>query len=172
MVRHHRPTLKTLLVLRHAKSSWKDTGLEDHERPLNQRGQRDAPWMGRLIRERGLVPELIISSDAVRARLTAAAVAETAQYAGEIRLEPRLYGASVDEILGVLCTVEGMNAKTVMIVGHNPGLEEIVAQLTGEPHDFPTAALAQIRLPINRWPDLSDSTRGKLLGLWRPKELK
>ena len=101
MVRHHRPTLKTLLVLRHAKSSWKDTGLEDHERPLNQRGQRDAPWMGRLIRERGLIPELIISSDAVRARLTAAGVAETAQYAGEIRLEPRLYGASVDEILAV-----------------------------------------------------------------------
>ena len=172
MVRHHRPTLKTLLVLRHAKSSWKDTGLEDHERPLNQRGQRDAPGMGRLIRERGLIPDLIISSDAVRARLTAAAVAETAQYAGEIRLEPRLYGASVDEILAVLRTVEGKNAKTVMIVGHNPGLEELVAQLTGEPHDFPTAALAQIALPIDRWRDLSDSTRGKLLGLWRPKELK
>ncbi len=172
MVRHHRPTLKTLLVLRHAKSSWKDTGLEDHERPLNQRGQRDAPGMGRLIRERGLIPDLIISSDAVRARLTAAAVAETAQYAGEIRLEPRLYGASVDEILSVLRTVEGRNAKTVMIVGHNPGLEEIVALMTGEPHDFPTAALAQIALPIDRWRDLSDSTRGKLLGLWRPKELK
>ena len=172
MVRHHRPTLKTLLVLRHAKSSWKDTGLEDHERPLNQRGQRDAPGMGRLIRERGLIPELIISSDAVRARLTAAAVAETARYAGEIRLEPRLYGASVDEILAVLRKVEGRNAKTLMIVGHNPGLEELVAQMTGEPHDFPTAALAQISLPIDRWRDLSDSTRGKLLGLWRPKELK
>ena len=128
--------------------------------------------MGRLIRELGLIPELIISSDAVRARLTAAAVAETAQYADEIRLEPRLYGASVDEILAVLRTVEGKNAKTVMIVGHNPGLEELVAQLTGEPHDFPTAALAQIALRIDRWRDLSDSTRGKLLGLWRPKELK
>ena len=126
--------------------------------------------MGRLIRERGLTPDLIISSDAVRARLTAAAVAETAQYAGEIRLEPRLYGASVDEILAVL--VRGEECKTVMIVGHNPGLEEIVALMTGEPHDFPTAALAQIALPIDRWRDLSDSTRGKLLGLWRPKELK
>ena len=166
------PTLKTLLVLRHAKSSWKDTELEDHERPLSQRGHRDAPGMGRLIRELGLIPELIISSDAVRARLTAAAVAETAQYAGEIRLEPRLYAASVADILTVLRTAKGMDAKTVMIVGHNPGLEELVAQLTGEPHDFPTAALAQIALRIDRWRDLSDSTRGKLLGLWRPKELK
>ena len=68
--------------------------------------------------------------------------------------------------------MEGKNAKTVMIVGHNPGLEEVVALMTGEPHDFPTAALAQIALPIDRWRDLKDSTRGKLLGLWRPKELK
>jgi phosphohistidine phosphatase len=172
VVRHHRPTLKTLLVLRHAKSSWKDTGLEDHERPLNQRGERDAPGMGRLIRERGLTPELIISSDAVRARLTAGAVAKTAQFTGEIRLEPRLYAASVADILTVLRTAKGMDAKTVMIVGHNPGLEELVAQLTGEPQELPTAALAQISLPIDRWRDLSDSTRGKLLGLWRPKELK
>jgi len=128
--------------------------------------------MGKLIREHGLIPDVIISSDAVRTRLTAAAVAEAARYPGEIRLDPRLYAASVVDILAVLRSAKGLNVETVMIVGHNPGLEELVAQLTGEPQQLPTAALAQIVLPIERWRDLSESTRGKLLGLWRPKELR
>jgi phosphohistidine phosphatase len=70
----------------------------------------------------------------------------------------------------VLRTVKP-NAGTVLIVGHNPGLEELIAQLTGEQHDLPTAALAEIRLPIARWRDLDAGTRGSLLDLWRPKEL-
>ena len=83
--------MKTLLVLRHAKSSWNDPALDDHERPLNKRGRRDAPRMGELVREYGLMPGVVISSDAVRARLTAEAVAEAARYAGEILLDPHLY---------------------------------------------------------------------------------
>ena len=71
--------MKTLLVLRHAKSSWNDPALDDHERPLNKRGRRDAPRMGVLVREYGLIPDLIICSDAVRARVTAEAVAEAAR---------------------------------------------------------------------------------------------
>ena len=112
-----------------------------------------------------------MSSDAVRARLTAEAVAQAARYAGEILLDRRLYIASSPGILAVLRTVREANAGTVLIVGHNPGLEELVAQLTGEPQDLPTAALAQIGLPIDRWRDLKVSTRGTLLGLWRAKEL-
>jgi len=163
--------MKTLLVLRHAKSSWNDTALADHERPLNKRGRRDGPRMGELVRERRLTPDIIISSDAVRARRTAKAVAEAARYAGEILLDPFLYMASPPGILAVLRTVRETKAGTVMIVGHNPDLEELVAQLTGEQPDLPTAALAQIGLPIDRWRDLKVSTHGTLLGLWRPKEL-
>ena len=163
--------MKTLLVLRHAKSSWNDTGLADHERPLNKRGRWDGPRMGELVREHRLTPDIIVSSDAIRARRTAEALAEAARYAGEILLDPILYLASPPDILAVLRTVRETNAGTVMIVGHNPGLEELVAQLTGEQQDLPTAALAQIRLPINRWRDLKVSTRGTLLGLWRPKDL-
>ena len=165
------PKMKTLLVLRHAKSSWNDPALDDHERPLNERGRRDGPRMGELVREHRLTPDIIISSDAVRARRTAEAVAETAGYAGEILLDPLLYLASPPGILAVLRTVRETNAGTVMIVGHNPGLEELVAQLTGKEQDLPTAALGQIGLPIDRWRDLKVSTRGTLLGLWRPKEL-
>ena len=163
--------MKTLLVLRHAKSSWNDTALDDHERPLNTRGRRDGPRMGELVREHRLTPDMIISSDAVRARRTAEAVAKAARFAGEILLEPLLYLASPPGILAVLRTVCEKNAGTVMIVGHNPGLEELVAQLTGEQQDLPTATLAQIGLPIDRWRDLKASTRGTLLGLWQPKEL-
>ena len=162
--------MKTLLVLRHAKSSWSDPALDDHERPLNQRGRRDAPRMGELLRQYGLIPDMVISSDAMRARLTAEAVAEAACYAGEILLNRRLYMASPADILSVLRTGP-TNAETVMIVGHNPGLEELVEQLTGEQQDLPTAALAQIVLPIDKWRDLKLSIRGTLSGLWRPKDL-
>jgi phosphohistidine phosphatase len=162
--------MKTLLVLRHAKSSWNDPALDDHERPLNTRGRRDAPRMGELVREYGLIPDVVLASDAVRARLTAEAVAEAARYAGKILLDPHLYLASPADILSILATVRE-NAETVMIVGHNPGLEKLVEQLTGEREDLPTAALAQISLPIDHWRDVRLSTRGTLVGLWRPKEL-
>ena len=160
--------MKTLLVLRHAKSSWNDPSLDDHERALNARGRRDAPRMGELVREYGLIPDLVISSDAVRAQLTAEAVAEAARYAGEILLDQRLYLASPADILSLLQTVQE-NAKTIMIVGHNPGLEELVEHLTGERQDLPTATLAQIALPIDHWRDLELSTQGTLLGHWRPE---
>src|SRR5678815_781839 len=145
--------MKALLVLKHAKSSWSDPALDDHERPLNKRGRRDAPRMGELVREYGLIPDVVISSDAVRARLTAEAVAEAARYAGEVLLDPRLYLAWPDDILSLLQRVRE-RAETVMIVGHNPGLEKLVEQLTGEWQDLPTAALAQIGLPIDEWRDL------------------
>ena len=162
--------MKTLLVLRHAKSSWNDSALDDHERPLNKRGLRDAPRMGELVRDYGLIPDVVISSDAVRARLTAEAVAKAARYAGEILLDPHLYLASPADILSRLKRARE-NAETVMIVGHNPGLEQLVEQLTGERQDLPTAALAQIGLPIDQWRDLKRSTRGTLVGLWRPKDV-
>ena len=163
--------MKTLLILRHAKSSWHDTSLADHERALNARGRRDAPRMGELLREQRLIPDAIISSDAMRARLTAEAAAEAAGYPGTIVLDPQLYHATPTDIVEVLRTVRATEAATVMIVGHNPGLEELVAQLTGDQRDFPTAALARILLPIDEWGDLDLSTPGTLEDLWLPKEL-
>ena len=126
--------------------------------------------MGELVRQYGLIPDVVLSSDAVRARLTAEAVAEAARYAGDILLEPHLYMASPADILSLLPTVRE-NAETVMIVGHNPGLEKLVELLTGERQDLPTASLAQIGLPIDQWRDLKLSIRGTLVGLWRPEEL-
>ena len=161
--------MKTLLVLRHAKSNWDDSAARDHERPLNARGERDAPRMGQLARDEQLLPELIVSSDAVRARMTACAMADAT--GGQLLLDPRLYHAGATDILAALRSVVQENVATVMIVGHNPGLEELIAQLTGERENLPTAALARLALPIERWSDLDTSTRGTLVGLWRPKDL-
>jgi len=162
--------MKKLLILRHAKSSWKEPGLTDHDRPLNKRGNRDAPRMGELVREKGLAPDLILSSTAVRARKTAEKVAQACEYDQEIQLERELYLASSATYQQVL---KGLpeRIEIVMVVAHNPGLEVLLASLTDEMEDMPTAALAEVSLPIISWMQLGSNTKGKLLNLWRPKEL-
>lgn len=163
--------VKTLLILRHAKSSWDDASLDDHERPLNARGRRDATRMGDLLRDERLIPDVIITSDAVRAHTTALAVAEAAGHRRDIVVAPLLYHASPQDVLAVLQTIPDAYARTVMIVGHNPGLEDLIAQFTGERHDLPTAALAQLAVPTEAWDELNAATRATLVDIWRPKEL-
>ena len=162
--------MRTLLVLRHAKSDWSESGLDDHDRPLNHRGEREAPWVGELLRRQRMVPDLIISSDAVRARMTAKAVARAAGCTGEIRLDPSLYLATPDDILSAVNRAED-TAGIVMVVGHNPGLEGLISQLTGQPALLPTATLAKILLSIDRWRDLDHSVTGSLADVWRPKDM-
>ena len=139
--------MQTLLVLRHGKSSWKEPGLTDHERPLNGRGRRDAPRMGRLLRAEGLAPERIVSSTAVRARMTAELVADAVGYGGAVEQADALYLADAQAVVGVLRAVGGA-ASRLLVVGHNPGLEELVAGLTARAVTLPTAALAHIRLDV------------------------
>jgi phosphohistidine phosphatase len=161
--------MKTLLILRHAKSSWKHADLADHDRPLNKRGKCDAPQVGKLLREQELTPDLILSSTARRARATAELVAEESGYEGEIALSRDLYAAEPQAYIEALVRLPDSYAR-VMIVGHNPGLEELLEMLTDQNEPLPTAALAQVQLPIRRWSELSEETQGKLVGIWRPKE--
>jgi len=162
--------MKTLLILRHGKSSWANVYLADHDRPLKARGKRDAPRMGRLLREEGLTPELIISSTAERALATAELAALACDYEGEIEATRDFYHAAPEEYVERLQALPD-EVERVMIVGHNPGMEELIAELTGEEERFPTAALAQVALPVERWQHLDEATEGKLVNLWRPKEL-
>jgi len=162
--------LKLLSILRHAKSSWKDSSLEDHERPLNERGIRAAPRMGELIREQGLVPDTILSSTARRAQDTALAVAAAAGFPGEVRFTPRFYLASPETYLEALRELPDTTGH-VMVVGHNPGLEELLAVVVGAPHAMPTAALAVVELPIESWRDLGPPPLGSLRSIWRPRDL-
>lgn len=163
--------MKTLLLLRHAKSSWDDESLDDHDRPLNDRGKRDAPRMGQLLQNRGLLPALILCSTAVRARKTLKKVCQAAEYEGPHALRGELYLAPPEVYVGVLQGV-AEPTETVMVIGHNPGLESLLTCLTGEMEHFPTAALAVIELPIDRWQDLRLSATGRLIDLFRPKEIE
>ena len=163
--------MKTLLILRHAKSSWKDEQTPDHDRPLNKRGKRDAPRIGRLLHECELSPELIISSTAKRARKTAAKAAKECHYEGVIEMCGELYLAPTREYLEVLRRVPN-HVQRVMVVGHNPGAEDLVYELTGHSTHFPTASLAQVELDIEAWKELSEETPGRLIQMWRPRELE
>jgi phosphohistidine phosphatase len=160
--------VKRLLVLRHAKSSWADTSLDDWQRPLNDRGRRDAPRAGAWLRDRKLVPDLIVTSDAVRARETAAAVADETGYARQISVEPSLYHATPADAIAVLKNISNQNARTVLIVGHNPGLEDLVNRLSGEHHDLVTAAIVELAVPIDRWRDLDLTIPATIGGTWQP----
>lgn len=162
--------MTSLLILRHAKSSWSNANLTDHERPLNSRGKRDAPRMGELLREKDLIPDLIITSSAERARATADLVAIECQFQGQIEVTSDLYHADPPAYIARLQEV-GDRHRRVLVVGHNPGLEELLERLSGEAHRLPTAALAHVEMPLATWQDLSEASRGQLRNLWRPKEL-
>lgn len=144
--------------------------MSDHERPLNDRGRRDAPRMGRLLRNEGLVPDLIISSTAVRAWRTAEAAAETAGYENELLTTRQLYHAGPEEIAAVARGVPD-EVKRLLLVGHNPGMSEMVDWVTGLPEALPTAALAQLSLPIQRWAEFDEECAGTLENLWLPRYL-
>ena len=162
--------MKTVLILRHAKSSWSNPGLADIDRPLNKRGKRDAPHMGSLLREQDIVPDLILSSPARRAKKTVQAVSEYSSFDGEFEIVPDFYPGDPETFIVTLMSVPDQ-VDSVMIVAHNPGLEEFLYELAGESARMPTSALAQVALPIDTWQDLEDEVQGKLVNLWRVKEL-
>lgn len=162
--------MKTLLLMRHAKSSWKDTNLKDHERPLNKRGRYDAPLMGQVLVDRELLPQKILCSSAVRARETAEALQKAVDHPFEIEYLDRLYLAEADEYFNVL-REQPDNLERVMVIGHNPGLETLLQLLSGQIEALPTAVIAYLVLPITQWSQISSSTEGELVEIWRPKEL-
>jgi phosphohistidine phosphatase len=144
---------KRLALLRHAKSSWDDPDVADHERRLNARGRREAPRVGAYIRDKAVGPDLVLCSSARRAR-------ETLELLGlkgpDILIEDELYGAAAAELMDRLRRV-GDLVGSVLLVGHNPGIEDLAAGLVEESKrlgSFPTAALADLRLPIATWEDL------------------
>ncbi|MCB8968378.1 MAG: histidine phosphatase family protein [Chloroflexota bacterium] len=162
--------MKSLLILRHAKSSWANSYMADHERPLNDRGKQDAPQIGQLLRQEDLVPDLIISSTAERALSTAEAVALTSGYEAGIQTTRQLYHGGPEKYLEVI-REQGGDAERVLVVGHNPTVEELVELLTEATEQMSTAALAHVQIDINSWQELVEGIEGKLVQVWRPKEL-
>ncbi|HEY0384629.1 MAG TPA: histidine phosphatase family protein [Pyrinomonadaceae bacterium] len=161
--------MKTLFLLRHAKSSWQNESLPDFERPLNERGRSAAPLIGKFMRQHKLRPDLILCSPAERARQTIALVSAAAAFKAELRYDERIYAASAARLFAVVSQIDE-SAGSVLLVGHNPGLEELLEALTGEVRHLPTAALAHMTLNVERWAGACEQT-GELVRLVKPKEL-
>jgi len=144
--------MKTLTLVRHAKSSWKDRGLSDRERPLNKRGEHDAPLMGQYVAEAGVRPSQIISSPAVRAWTTARIFAGELGYPVEfLQREDGLYLASLDNLLDVVATQDaGFN--NLMLFAHNPGLTDFANYLVpGLTNNLPTSGAVSVNLDTDDW---------------------
>ena len=160
--------MKTLLLLRHAKSSWKAGNVKDFDRPLNQRGLKAAPQVGKSLRKRKLKLDLVLSSPAERARQTTQLMLESARLNVELRYDERIYEASAARLLEVIAQIED-SANVAMLVGHNPGMEDLLKVLTGEERHLSTAALACIELNVEKWSKVRDGI-GRLEWLAKAKE--
>jgi phosphohistidine phosphatase len=167
---------KRLYLLRHAKSSWKQQGLADHDRPLARRGRRAAKAISRHLREQGVEPELVLCSTARRARETLEGI-EPALGRGKVRVEPELYGARPAELLARLHEV-APRVRSVMVIGHNPGVEQLALLLARDgprvgdlETKFPTGALATLSFSGPGWPALDRDT-AELIEFVRPRDLE
>ena len=144
--------------------------MTDHDRPLNSRGKQDAPRIGQLLRDQGLQPDLILSSTAKRARATAKRVVEGGELACSPQLLDELYLASADTYIEVL-RQQPAEYERILVVGHNPGLEELVLLLTGTCLALPTAALVHVEFDIDTWFEMPDHGHGRLVAHWEPRGL-
>jgi phosphohistidine phosphatase len=164
--------MKNLLIMRHAKSDWNNSSLTDFDRPLNERGAKIAPLIGKELLHRKKIPELIISSPANRAKATAQMVAESCIYEGEIIFEKDFYLGSLGEIIEII-RKKAKDHSCIMVVGHNPTWETLVSKLCKSSTNIqmPTAAVASIFFDMDAWTQLSPGT-GKLEFLLIPKDLK
>ncbi|WP_457607572.1 SixA phosphatase family protein [Nitratifractor sp.] len=164
--------MKTILLMRHAKSSWKEP-LSDHERPLNKRGRKAAKKMGKFLEEHALLPELILSSDAVRARETAHRLAKAAGFPEKkISLTPELYDAGADEILDLIRSLDP-KIDSVLLIAHNPGISDAAVHLCGDPMPtwMPTAAITVIDFDTESWKTIGEK-KGRLRLYLTPKGLE
>ena len=169
--------MRTVFLLRHAKSSW-DEPVADRDRPLAPRGERAARRLADHIRERHIRPALVRCSPAVRARATLDLVAAALGRKPEVHIDDRLYGADADDLLTIVRATPS-SAPSLLLVGHNPAMHDLAVELTGDGDDdalsrvrskFPTAALATISFPANDWQAVAVG-RGYLESLTWPREL-
>ncbi len=164
--------MRTLMLMRHAKSSWKQPGIPDHDRPLNQRGASAATTMAHWLSDQGFDPDVILASTATRVQETLERMRRTGWGADAVILtEPRLYLAYPDTILQCLSSLDSDWA-TALAIGHNPGMADLASTFAGRSIEFPTAAVAVFRSPATDWPTAVGSRDWRLLHLWKPRELR
>lgn len=164
--------MKKVYILRHAKSSWADSSQSDFDRPLNERGENDAPFMGEKFSELGIKPDLVLSSPAKRAFNTAAIIAEKINYPfKKIEKQQNMYMAGAHKFLKIINALPD-KISSVMLVAHNPGLTELLNDLAGHTtNNMPTCSLAAIEFFVDEWKAISPGS-GKLTLYEYPKKYK
>ena len=162
--------LRVLTVVRHAKSSWNQAGIDDFDRRLNKRGLRNAPEMGKRLADAGFVVDKIISSPAVRAITTAKLIAKEINFNSQkITQEASIYNASLDTLLNIVTSLDD-NLTRVMLVGHNPGFTNLCNYLSNCSIDnLPTCSIVQIKFPTTSWCSITKHT-GELINFDYPKK--
>ena len=161
--------MRTLYLLRHAKSSWKNQDLADFERPLAGRGRKASETIGQFLKEKEINFDLVLSSPAVRARETIDLVLRAAKLRADVRYDERIYEATAARLIDVISQIETEH-KAVVLVGHNPGMADLVQVLTGQTEEFPTATLAKIVFKNSKWTEVG-TKKGTLEWVVRPKAL-
>lgn len=158
--------MKTLLVVRHGKSSWKDATLSDAQRPLKKRGVRQSQFIGNVLLENELVPQLILSSPAERALQTAEIIAGVSKVSKPVKLVESFYLAEPEAYIEALSKLPD-SIERVMVVGHNPGLEALLQLMDGKIETLSTGSLAYLSLNLNEWSGMTLDTQGELIGFWK-----
>lgn len=162
--------MKTILLMRHAKSSWEGKNQDDWERPLSKRGKKNAEQIGEFLTKEKLIPDLILASSAVRARETAEIVMAEMKYRADYCSVFRLYLAEVDAYVKEIHKIPD-DVQVLLIIGHSPSLDSLLQMLSRKVETLSTSALAQVSLPIDAWKEFSLETQGELVNFWRPKDL-
>lgn len=164
--------MKLLYLVRHAKSSWDESYISDHDRKLNARGEKDAPKMGDIFNSNGYHPDILYSSSAKRAHLTAKIIAKKLEYPVEnIVVTNRIYEAATNDLINILSEIDD-KFESLMLFGHNPSLTVLSNLLTNKYIDnLPTCAAAVIELNIDSWKEI-ESDCGKLIAFEYPKKYK
>lgn len=167
------PNLRTgrrLILMRHAKSDWGDASLSDHDRPLNARGQRDAPRMADWLADLGWIPDLVLSSSSQRTRETIARMNECWDVEPTTSFTQALYLASPESILDCIRS-DGGDASQLMVLAHNPGISYLASVIADQSLEMPTAAIAIFDVDVEQWFDFRQSTSTQLIEFMRPKAL-
>lgn len=160
--------MKKLYIIRHAKSSWKNPTLDDFERPLSKRGKKDAPFMAKILQQKGVMPDIIISSPALRAKTTAELIAKELNFKKQITYNSKLYEADTDNIFDTILTIDE-SCNIVFLIGHNPGFNMFVETLVNFKENIPTCGIVELEIDSEYFKDISSKCT-KLLSFDFPKK--
>ena len=162
--------MKKVYLVRHAKSSWKDSSQDDFERPLNKRGKLDAPLMGAKLHDKKIVPDIILSSPALRAKTTAEIIAKKIEYKKEIVYKKNIYEASASTLHKILTKIADKN-RVAFLFGHNPSLNELAEKYINFNENIPTCGIVEIEFDCDSWVDISVKN-AKMVSFDYPKKYK